>query len=60
MAHGSREPGRGPRAAAPRSPPRAMSHEPLTIKKRLINKLFGYLLWVLVINAMNLVCNAIN
>ena len=41
MAHGSRELGPGPRAAAP------MSHEPLTINNRLISELFDYILKVL-------------
>ena len=45
MVHGSWEPGRGAGAAAPFPPARlawAMSHEPLTIKNRIINELFDY------------------
>ena len=61
MANGSREPGRGPRAAAvvgewvggggglgaPTRLPWAMSHEPLTISNRLIHEFFDYILYVL-------------
>ena len=43
MAHGSREPGRGPQG--PVQAP--LSHEPLSINNRLINELLNYIWYVL-------------